>query len=76
MDTIATYNSDIVNLNQNIVKNNLMLDELRDKNKIQKIKNYDGINQEVNNLLYRERLIFGILGLVAISTSIVTFKSI
>ena len=76
MDNIATYNSDINVLRGNIIENNKIINELGDKNKIKKIKNYDGINQEVNDLLYREKIIFGITSLVAISTTIVTFKSI
>jgi hypothetical protein len=76
MDNIATYNSDINVLRENIKKNNKTLSELEDTSHIQKIKNYEGINDEVNNLLYREKIVFGITGLVAISATIVTFKMI
>jgi hypothetical protein len=76
MDNISSYNSDIYSLKNNIIKNNKALNELGDKNKILKIKNYDGINQEISELLYREKIMFSITALVAISFSIVTFKTI
>jgi hypothetical protein len=76
MDSIASYNSDINVLRENILKNNKALDELGDTKKMEKIKNYDGINDEVNELLYRERIIFGISSLIAITATIVTFKMI
>jgi hypothetical protein len=76
MDNIASYNSDINALRQNITKNTNMLNELSDTEKIEKIKNYQGINEEVNSVLYRERIIFGISSVVAIISTIVTFKMI
>ncbi len=76
MDNIATYNSDINTLRENIVKNNKVLNELGDTEKIQKIKNYEGIKDEINKILYRERIIFGVSCLVALSITIVTVKTI
>ena len=76
MDKISTYNSDINVLNNTLNNNNKILNDLGNKNKIQHIKNYEGINAEVNNLLYRERIIFGISAIIAITTTIATFKMI
>ena len=76
MDQISTYNSDIDVLNNTLNNTNKTLNELGDKNKIQNIKNYEDINTEVNNLLYRERIIFGISSIIAITITIATFKTI
>ncbi len=76
MDNIASYNSDINSIISNLEKNNKLINELADKDRIEKIKNYDGINDEINDLLYREKIIFGISVFVAISTTIATFNLI
>jgi hypothetical protein len=76
MDNIATYNSDINVLTQNLKKNSDVLNELGDTDKMEKIKNFQGINDEVNELLYRERVIFGISSLIALTVTIVTYKMI
>lgn len=76
MDHIASYNSDINVLRENIIKNTKLFNELGDTEKLEKIKNYQGINDEISNLLYRERIIFGITSVIAVITTIVTFKMI
>jgi hypothetical protein len=76
MDNIASYNSDVDVLINKINKNNRLLDELGNTEKIELIKNYDGINDEVNKLLYREKIIFGISGFIAVAVTIITFKMI
>jgi hypothetical protein len=76
MDNIATYNSDIDVLRKNIIKNTTLFNELGDTEKIEKIKNYEGINDEISNALYRERIIFGISSVIAVITTLVTFKTI
>ncbi len=76
MDSITSYSSDIEVLRESIKKNNDMLNKLGDNETIQKIKNYEGINQEVSNLLSRERVFFAIYSLIAVTVSITTVKMI
>jgi len=74
--SIANYNSDIDVLNQELIKTNHKLNELGDKNNILNMKKYEDINAEVSILLYREKIIFGVSALIAVSIGITTFKMI
>lgn len=76
MDNIASYNSDIDGLKQNIEKNDKLMSELNDKKMIEKVKSYEGIQTELGNLLYREKIIFGVTSFIAISITIITFKNL
>lgn len=76
MDNISSYNSDIDGLKQNIEKNDKRMIELNDKKMIEKVKSYEGIQTELGNLLYREKIIFGVTSFIAISITIITFKHI
>ena len=76
MDNIASYNSDIDGLKQNIEKNDKLMSELNDKKMIEKVKSYEGIQTELGNLLYREKIIFGVTSFISISITIITIKNL
>jgi hypothetical protein len=71
--SIASYNSDIDALKVNIVNSNI---EVLDTDNIKKYKNYEGINKEISNSLYKKKIIFGISSVVAIVATVITVKSI
>jgi hypothetical protein len=76
MDPISSYNSNIDFLDKTVSKNKDELNKLRNIDKIKKIKTYEDINAEVERLLYRERIIFAVSALIAISVGITTMKLI
>jgi precorrin-2 methylase len=67
----ASYNSDIDALKVNIVNSNIEV-----LGNITKYKNYEGINKEISNSLYKEKTIFGISSVIAIIATVITVKSI
>ena len=76
MDYIASYNSDVTNLKTFIQKKMDELNELTNEDRNKMIKGYKRTNEEMEDLLYRERLLFYLYSFIGVSITLITIKTI